>query len=160
RHPNHLPAFLSQDMKDQMVQRGIYDMFKQDEWTLKVPFGNQTWKQPQAMLIAVWGGDEQGHRLVVSAREPIVEVVPSWERPIAAHTWVYLVRALPADLPTKCTDRTVLEARTASDAPGRPRGSLYASVLPVQLLPESVQGGSLGGFTGGNRHATVEAILD
>jgi hypothetical protein len=160
RQPDHLPAFLSQEMKDRLVQRGTYDIFNQDDGTLKVPFGNQTWKQPQSRLIAVWGGDDQGGRLIVSARDPIVEVVPLSEREIASHTWVYVVRALTVDLPTKCTDRTVLEARTAADAPGKPRGTLHASPLPVRLLPESVVGGPLGAFTGGDRQATVEAILD
>jgi hypothetical protein len=160
RQPNHLPAFLSQDMKDRLVQRGTYDIFNQDDWTLKVPFGNTTWKQPQSRLIAVWGGDDQGHRLIVSPRDPIVEVVPVSETPIAPQTWVYVVRAVTVDLPTKCTDRTQLEARTGADAVGKPRGTLHAGVLPIRLLPESVVGGSLGSFAGGNRQATVDAILD
>ncbi|MGA7495177.1 MAG: hypothetical protein WBX00_00445 [Isosphaeraceae bacterium] len=159
RDPTHLPAFFSQEMKDRMVERGIYDIFKVSDWVLKVPFGNTTWKQPQWRLIAVWGGDDQGNRLIVTARDPIVEVIPVSERPIVPHTWVYVVRALTVDLPTFCTDRTVLEARTAADMPGKPRGTLHASPLNVQLLPESAVGGQIGNFQGGNQQATVDAII-
>src|SRR5262245_23827405 len=98
RTPRRLPASLTQDMKDRMLMRGTYDMFKDSEWVLKVPFGNTTWKQPQSRLIAVWGGDDQGNRLVVTARNPIVEVLPVTDQPILPHTWVYIVRALTTDV--------------------------------------------------------------
>ncbi len=154
-----MPAFLAQDIKDRLLRRGTYDIFKDSDAVLKVPFGNTTWKQPQSRLIAVWGGDDQGNRLVVSVRDPIVEVVPVSDQPIEAHTWVYLVRALTGDLPDRCIERTQLEARTAADAPGKPKGTLHASPLTVQLLPESASSGRLGSFTGGNQQATVDAII-
>jgi hypothetical protein len=159
RNPRHFPASIPQAIQADLIRPGTYDIFDEDNYLVKVPYGNNGWKGPQARLVGIWGGDDAGNRLEVVPRDPIVEVTLVSETPIAPHLWVYLLKALPDDPNRPCMDRTVLLARTSADAPGKPKGTLHAQPLKVQLLPELVVNGTLPNFNGGARQITVDAII-
>jgi len=122
----HPPASASADVRKVLESAGTYTIYSRDKVpTLYVPIGNESWKGPQARVVAVWGGDATGARLTVTPRHPLVDVTLVSEAPVAPHVWAYIVKARLA------VGDTQLEMKTRS-------GGLFGVPLAVKVLPESV----------------------
>ncbi len=152
----HPPVFLTPEMRAELLKPGTYNIFKPADNRLKVSIGNTTWKGDQAKLIGMWGGDEAGNRLEVTAEPPIVDVTLVSEHEIEPHLLVYLIKAKGGGT----TGDTHLYARTTVALPGKPAGRSYSSPLPVTVLDEVADAGPTGSFAGGNRQETVDAIKE
>jgi hypothetical protein len=150
------PASLPQGVKDVIARPGTYSIFDDTNYRLKVPIGNTTWKGEQARLIGLWGGDDAGNRLDVTADPPIVDLTLISETPVAPHLWVWLVQAADGADPGE----TRLLAKTRFAAPGKPAGTLHASPLPVTVMPETANVAGMPALANGaNRQQTVDAII-
>jgi predicted chitinase len=150
------PASLPQAVRDVLARPGTYSIFDDTNYRLKVPIGNTTWKGEQARLIGLWGGDEAGNRLDVTADPPIVDVTLISEAPVAPHLWAWLVQ--PGDGANPGETRLLATTRVAT--PGRVAGALYASPLPVTVMPEEANVAGVPDFANGsNRQQTVDAII-
>jgi hypothetical protein len=141
---DHPPAVVSPPIRKTLAQAGTYTLFDEKGYALKVPLGNATWKAHQARVVAVWGGDDGGGRLVITAKDPIVQVTPVSEQPIDSNLWAYILTG-------KLVGHTILEAKTS-------RGLSYCRPLSVTVLPETASPPALPLFAGGNRAAAITAI--
>jgi hypothetical protein len=150
KHPGHYLKGLDAKALDELGlnEPGTYTLgFDADAYVLKVPLGNDTWKGRQTRIVAQWGGDPSGNRLVPTvADDSIAEVSLLSEKTIAPHTWLYRVRA-------KGMGSTQIQARV-----GDKNGPIWAS-LTVQVLPEEATSPLLPAFNGGSRSETVDAII-
>ena len=124
------PASLKKKIVEILMRPGTYSLFGKG-YALKVPVGNDTWKGQQARIVTLWGEDDTGNPLVVTAADPIVEVTPMSDKPIGNHLWGYIVEVKPG----VTEGATKLFARTAADAPGKPAGTDHATALTVTILP-------------------------
>lgn len=152
----HTPVNIDSSLRDVLAKPGTYIIFDQEKYRLKVPIGNSTWKGDQAKLISVWGGDEEGNRLEVTADPPIVNVKLLSEHYVGKHAWAWLVQATDAGQ----TGDTFLYAKTMVNTKAGPAGRVYASPLAVTVMDEVANAGPTGNFSGGTREETIAAIKD
>jgi hypothetical protein len=131
------PASLKKKIVEILMRPGTYSLFDEKGYAPKVPVGNDTWKGQQARIVTLWGEDDTGNPLVVTAADPIVEVTPMSDKPIGNHLWGYIVEVKPG----VTEGATKLFARTAADAPGKPAGTDHAMALTVTILPETAASG-------------------
>jgi hypothetical protein len=152
----HTPVDIVAGIRAVLAKPGTYNIYKNADYRLKVPIGNSTWKGDQAKLIGVWGGDEDGNRLEVTADPPIVDVTLVSEHKVGKHLWAWLVQAKP----NGTTGVTFLHAKTAVASSAGPAGRDYANPLAVTVMDEVANAGPTGNFGGGNRAETVAAIRE
>jgi hypothetical protein len=150
KHPGHYLKGLDAQALDDLGlnEPGTYTLgFDADAYVLNVPLGNDDWKGRQTRIVAQWGGDPSGNRLVPTvADDSIAEVSLLSEKTIAPHTWLYRVRA-------RAMGSTQIQARV-----GDKNGPVWAS-LTVQVLPEEASSPLLPAFNGGSRSETIDAII-
>ncbi len=155
-----IPPWLPADIQDVLRQPGTYALELTDG--LKLPMGNDTWKGPQARLVAVWGGAD-GQRLDVVPQAPLVRVDPLTpaDPPPADNVYVYLVRFLTDDFNGKCYGGTMLEGRlSANSARWGPKGGRFTEPLRVTFLPEEPVSPGLAKIPAGGGTIFVNALID
>ncbi len=152
----HTPATFTQDVRDILAKPGTYNIYGEAAYRLKVPLGNTTWKGEQARLICMWGGDEDGNRLEVTANPPIVDVTLVSEQKVGKHLWAWLIQ--PKD--SGQTGDTFLYAKSSVAGSGGAAGRQLSSPLPVTVMDEVANAGPTGNFSGGNREETIAAIRE
>jgi hypothetical protein len=157
--------------RDKLKLPGTYNIFDDQHYKIRVPIGNNTWKGAQARVVALWGGDDEGNRLWVSAEEQVIlDVILLSEQPIGPHLWAYLVETKRDLDPTGLRNAGVLYKtrlvanKIDSPLPTDPypltRSRAFSAPLTVEVMPETAWGAGLPLWNGGNRDQTVNAIIE
>jgi hypothetical protein len=149
----HIPAGVTTSVSDVLKLPGTYTLMKADEYVLKLPLGNTSWKGAQARLVAVWGGDGPGNRLDVSSLGPGLTVELVSETQVAEHTWAWVVRAAATAASTQLAARTTVADGVI------PKGGDFAQPIPVTILPEMATSATLPVWAGGGATETRAAII-